>query len=52
MIRNKVHPDYVEYSVESLLKQYISAIAAGYEDVNDHDFLCDMENVTRYRLAI
>jgi hypothetical protein len=33
------HQSYVEHSIEHLLKQRVYAIAAGYEDVNDHDFL-------------
>lgn len=33
------HQSYVEHSVEHMLKQRIYAIAAGYEDVNDHDSL-------------
>lgn len=33
------HQSYVEHSVEHMLKQRIYAIAAGYEDINDHDFL-------------
>lgn len=33
------HQSYVEHSVEHMLKQRVYAIAAGYEDVNDHDFL-------------
>jgi len=33
------HQSYIEHSIEHLLKQRVYAIAAGYEDVNDHDFL-------------
>jgi hypothetical protein len=43
VIRDKRHAGYIEHSVEHLLKQRIYAIAAGYEDVNDHDFLCNDE---------
>jgi len=33
------HQSYVEHSILHLLKQRTYAIAAGYEDINDHDFL-------------
>lgn len=33
------HPSYVNHSTHDLLKQRVYALAAGYEDVNDHDFL-------------
>ncbi len=33
------HPSYIDHTIEGLLKQRIYAIAAGYEDVNDHDHL-------------
>lgn len=33
------HQSYVDHSVEHMLKQRVYAIAAGYEDVNDHDLL-------------
>jgi hypothetical protein len=39
VIKDNRHAGYVEHSVEQLLKQRIYAIAAGYEDVNDHDQL-------------
>lgn len=39
VIRDKRHAGYVEHSVEDMLKQRVYAIAAGYEDVNDHDSL-------------
>ena len=33
------HASYVNHSVLHLLKQRVYALAAGYEDVNDHEFL-------------
>jgi hypothetical protein len=33
------NPDLIEHSVETLLMQRITAIAVGYEDLNDHDEL-------------
>ena len=39
VIKDNRHQDYVEHSVEHLLKQRVYAIAAGYEDVTDHDTL-------------
>jgi hypothetical protein len=33
------HQSYIEHSIEHMLKQRVYAIAAGYEDVNDHDYL-------------
>lgn len=33
------HPDYIEHTLESMLKQRIYGIALGYEDLNDHDSL-------------
>jgi hypothetical protein len=33
------HPGYVLHNSHDLLKQRVYALAAGYEDVNDHDFL-------------
>lgn len=39
VIRDERHAGYVEHSVEDMLKQRVYAIAAGYEDVNDHDSL-------------
>lgn len=32
-------PRYIVHTVEEMLRQRIYAIAAGYEDVNDHDYL-------------
>jgi hypothetical protein len=32
-------PDWVEFSVEELLRQRIFGLALGYEDINDHDRL-------------
>ena len=37
VINDERHPAYVEHSIEHMLKQRVYAIAAGYEDVNDHD---------------
>lgn len=34
------HPGYVTHSIEHMLKQRVYAIAAGYEDLNDHEHLC------------
>ena len=39
VIRDERHAGYVAHSVEDMLKQRVYAIAAGYEDVNDHDSL-------------
>lgn len=39
LIEDKRHPSYIDHSVEDLLKQRVYALAAGYEDVNDHDTL-------------
>lgn len=39
VIRDDRHASYVDHSVEDMLKQRVYAIAAGYEDVNDHDDL-------------
>ena len=39
LISDHRHPGYVSHSIEHLLKQRVYAIAAGYEDVNDHDVL-------------
>jgi hypothetical protein len=33
------HPGYVRHSIEQMLRQRIYAIAAGYEDLNDHSTL-------------
>lgn len=33
------HQGYISHSIHDLLKQRVYALAAGYEDVNDHDFL-------------
>lgn len=38
-ITDKRHQGYVTHGVEAMLKQRIYALAAGYEDVNDHDHL-------------
>lgn len=39
VIRDDRHAGYVEHSIEHMLKQRIYAIAAGYEDANDHEKL-------------
>ena len=39
MIRDDRHPGYVNHALEYLIRQRVYAIAAGYEDVNDHDEL-------------
>lgn len=39
VLNDNRHQSYVEHSIEHMFKQRIYAIAAGYEDVNDHDFL-------------
>lgn len=36
---DKRDPDLIEHTVEQLLRQRVLAIAAGYEDLNDHDRL-------------
>jgi hypothetical protein len=33
------NPDFIEHSVEDLIKQRVFALALGYEDLNDHDQL-------------
>lgn len=38
-IHDERHAGYVEHSIEQMLKQRVYAIAAGYEDVNDHETL-------------
>lgn len=38
-IQDGRHPSYIKHSLEALLKQRIYALTAGYEDVNDHDWL-------------
>lgn len=38
-IKDARHPSYIEHTVEDMLKQRVYAIAAGYEDINDHDAL-------------
>jgi len=38
-IQDDRHPGYLSHTMENLLKQRVYAIAAGYEDVNDHDTL-------------
>jgi len=39
VIKDDRHQGYVDHSVEHMLKQRVYAIAAGYEDVTDHDTL-------------
>ena len=39
LIADDRHESYVDHSTLHLLKQRVYAIAAGYEDVNDHEFL-------------
>ncbi len=39
LITDERHTGYVEHTIENLLKQRIYAIAASYEDLNDHDHL-------------
>ena len=39
VIKDDRHQNYVDHSVEHMLKQRVYAIAAGYEDVTDHDTL-------------
>ena len=39
LISDARHASYVDHSVRDLLKQRVYALAAGYEDVNDHEFL-------------
>ena len=39
LIGDNRHASYVEHSIFHLLKQRVYALAAGYEDVNDHEFL-------------
>jgi hypothetical protein len=34
------NPELIEHSLESLVKQRVFGIALGYEDLNDHDALC------------
>lgn len=41
VIKDDRNASYVDHGIEHLLKQRIYAIAAGYEDVNDHDQLRD-----------
>jgi hypothetical protein len=36
---DKRHPDLIEHSVETLLRQRVMGLAMGYEDLNDHDRL-------------
>ncbi len=36
---DKRHLSYIDHTIEGMLKQRIYALAAGYEDVNDHDHL-------------
>lgn len=40
VIHDDRHPSYITHSIHDLIKQRVYAIAAGYEDVNDHDYLC------------
>ncbi len=37
--QDKRNPDLIEHTVEELLRQRVLGIAAGYEDLNDHDRL-------------
>jgi Transposase DDE domain group 1 len=37
--RDLRNPEAIEHSVEELLRQRLYALAQGYEDLNDHDFL-------------
>ena len=39
VIHDNRNPAYIGHTVEQLLKQRVYALAAGYEDVNDHDQL-------------
>lgn len=39
VITDDRHPSYIDHCVEHMLKQRVYAIAAGYEDVTDHDTL-------------
>ena len=39
VINDTRHPAYIEHSIEHMLKQRVYALAAGYEDINDHDHL-------------
>ena len=39
VFNNHRNQSYVEHSVENMIKQRVYAIAAGYEDLNDHDYL-------------
>ncbi len=43
------HRGYIEHSAHHLLKQRVYAIAAGYEDVNDHDAL---RNEPGFQIAV
>jgi Transposase DDE domain group 1 len=36
---DKRHPDLIEHSVETLVRQRVMGLAMGYEDLNDHDRL-------------
>jgi len=38
-INDNRHPGHIDHTVEAMLKQRIYGIAAGYEDINDHDVL-------------
>jgi hypothetical protein len=38
-IKDTRHPGYIEHSIETMLKQRVFGIAAGYEDVTDHNSL-------------
>jgi hypothetical protein len=40
VIKDDRHAGYVKHGVRDMLKQRIYGIAAGYEDINDHDQLC------------
>ncbi len=39
VIEDSRHPSYISHSHESLLRQRIYALSAGYEDLNDHEIL-------------
>lgn len=39
VIKDDRHPAYIEHTIKDMLRQRVYAIAAGYEDINDHDEL-------------
>lgn len=39
VIKDDRHPAYIEHTIKAMLRQRVYAIAAGYEDINDHDEL-------------